>query len=121
MKQKFCILSSCGRLIPIDRHGNADTCCNECAKQLKKQREQASYHLLRKTSSTVIETNRNLKLLAQKFGYGIPIPVEEFLKYNFQWEVTTGNFDKDGVAGIAVGDHAYILFTEHKLKIYKND
>lgn len=120
MFEKLCKLSSCGIRISSDRHGNAETCCPEHALLLKKEREQANYHLLRKTSLPVIETNRSLKLLAQKFGYGVPIPSEEFLKYNFQWEVTTGNFQKDGLYGVAVGDQAYILFSEHKIKIYKN-
>lgn len=119
MKQKFCIL--CGALLPSNRHGNAQTCSPEHALLLKKQREQTNYNLLRNTSLSVLETNRILKLLSHEFGYGVVIPAEEFLNYNFQWEVTTGNFDKDGLAGVAVGDHAYILFTEHKLKIYKND
>jgi hypothetical protein len=120
MKRRFCKLSTCRKLLPVDRHGNAETCCNECAWQLKKEREHANYHLLRKTSLSILEANRILKLLAHKFGYGIPIPTEEFHKYNFQWELTTGSFEKDGIDGIAVGDHAYILFTEHKIKIYKN-
>jgi len=120
MKKEKCDLPGCENVIPAWRHGNATTCCPEHALLLKKAREQANYHLQRKTSQSVIETNRSLKLLAQKFGYGIPIPAEEFLNYNFPWDVSTGNFDKDGLAGVAVGDHAYILFTEHKIKIYKN-
>jgi hypothetical protein len=119
MKQKFCIL--CGELLPASRHGNATTCSPEHALLLKKHREQTNYHLQRQTSLSVLETNRTLKLLAQQFGYGVPIPADEFLKRIFQWDVITGNFEKDGIVGVAVGDHAYILFTEHKIKIYKND
>jgi hypothetical protein len=121
MKSKKCKLSSCQQDIPVTRHGNAETCCQEHALLLKKEREQANYYLLRNTSLPVLDTNRVLKLLARKFGYGVAIPAEEFLKYNFQWDVITGNFEKDGIVGVAVGDHAYILFTEHKIKIYKND
>ena len=78
MKQKFCIL--CGELLPASRHGNATTCSPEHALLLKKHREQTNYHLQRQTSLSVLETNRTLKLLAQQFGYGVPIPADEFLK-----------------------------------------
>ena len=91
MKSKKCKLSSCQEDIPVTRHGNAETCCPEHALLLKKEREQANYYLLRNTSLPVLDTNRVLKLLARKFGYDVAIPAEEFLKYNFQWEVTTGN------------------------------
>lgn len=120
MKQKYCKLSTCGIRISSERHGNAETCCDEHAELLKKEREHLNYMLLRKTTASINETIRTLKMLSYKFGYGIPIPSEEFLKYNFQWNVSTGSFDKDGVTGVAVGDHAYILFSEHKIKIYKN-
>jgi hypothetical protein len=121
MNEKYCKLSSCGIRIGSDRHGNAETCCQEHALLLKKEREQANYYLLRNTSFLILEVNRILRLLAKEFGYGVAIPAEEFLKYNFQWDVITENFEKDGVAGVAVGDHAYILFKEHQIKIYKND
>lgn len=121
MKQKYCKLSTCGLLIPANRHGNSETCCELHAELLKKEREHLNYMLLRKTTASINETIRILKILAYKFGYGVPIPAEEFFKHNFQWGVTTGNFEKDGIAGVAVGDHAYIVFKEHKIKIYKND
>ncbi len=121
MESKKCKLSSCQEDIPVSRHGNAETCCPEHALLLKKEREKANYHLQRQSSLSVLVTNRILKLLAQQFGYGVPIPAEEFLKKDFQWDIITGNFEKDGIVGVAVCDHAYILFNEHKIKIYKND
>jgi hypothetical protein len=121
MIQKFCKLSTCGVIIPSSRHGNAETCCDEHANLLKKKREQANYQFARKISKAIIANNRTLRLLALKFGYEVPIPFEELEKYNYDWNVSSGTFQIDGITGFAVGDHAIIALPDHKIKIYKND
>ena len=121
MIQKFCKLSFCGVLIPTSRHGNAETCCDEHANLLKKEREQANYRFAKKISKSIIANNRTLRLLALKFGYDVPIQLEELNKYNYDWNVSSGIFQKDGITGFAVGDQAIIALSDHKIKIYKNE
>jgi len=121
MIQKFCKLSFCGVLIPSSRHGNAETCCNEHANLLKKEREQVNYRFARKISKAIIANNRTLRLLALKFGYDVPIQLEELKKYNYDWNVSSGTFQKDGITGCAVGDHAIIALSDYTIKIFKND
>ncbi len=119
MKHNYCKLSYCKDLIPPTRHANAETCCKEHAKLLKKEREAASYKKVRNTADPIIRLREHFNDLANEFGYEVPIDLNYVSPFKIDWSIKTGTFQKEGAMGIALGDIGYMLFQPHFIKIFK--
>jgi hypothetical protein len=121
MKRRFCKLSTCRKLLPVDRHGNAWTCTKEHAWVLKKEREAMNYKKMCLVANPILELEDQLKELADKFGYEVEIDLEQIQPITLNWSIKTGSFQVDNHKGIVVGKLAYLLFHPNHIKIYKND
>jgi hypothetical protein len=119
MKHNYCKLSYCKDLIPPTRHANAETCCEEHAKLLKKEREAANYQKVRNTADPIIRLREHFNNLADEFGYEVPIDLNYVSPFKIDWSLKTGTFLKDGALGVALGDIGYIIYEPLSIKIFK--
>ena len=60
-----------------------------------------------------------LSIVADEFGYEVPIDLNYVSPFKIDWSLKTGTFLKDGALGVALGDIGYIIYEPLSIKIFK--
>ncbi len=104
----------CGNII----NGQAvNGCCNKLHEQLWKIKYNRDYYARSKLNNQIVEHAYKFKTLLDEFGEDVDINPHfmEILKFN--WKLETHKVEIDGIEYIAIGNYAYIITKNKKIRI----
>ena len=104
----------CGKIITGEP---VNGCCNMYHEKLWKARYNKDYYARSKLNRQIVEHAYKFKILLDEFGEDVDINPNFMEMLKFDWKLETHRVMIDGLEYIAIGNYAYIITKNKKVRI----
>ena len=118
MSLKQCKYSKCGKILYLYKTSVKGCCCEEHVR-LAKQEYNDNYYLRSKLNNKIVKHVYIFKTCIDQFGEGSEIDANFLELLGMDWDLETHKVVIDDLEYIAVGNYAYIISKNKKIKIIR--
>ena len=115
---KKCRYSNCQKQLYISDK-TVKGCCSAAHAKWAKKEYNYNYYQNRRVIILTDKYSSMLRTFVKQFGEAVPIEAEFLEHIDFDWDFSTGKIAIDNLEYTTVGDYAYTIFKNKKVKIIR--